>query len=224
MIPSILWLLSLASLGWALFMFVGKPVFGLSFIRTPLRSLAYFLALAVLIGLWFIDDAARLLSAAPWHAYAFALVVLVGLAPWLYRFSRQSHVSSIRTVFRHAHLELLDLDDRFLLGKLGDVLFQQMVAGILILQLAAAGLSLPAASAAFALIFALGHIGLLLRIPHRWAAYFLLSALLGGALLPLVYQNLPGAFYYAVSLHMLWYVMTGAFHAHAEAKESHQRG
>ena len=221
MLPALL-LAAIAVLVWALFMHVLKPHAGFSFVRTPLRTLCYFLAATLAITALYFPITGALYANLTFAAGVFLLAVLVGINPWIYRFAQKEHKAKLRTSEAHPDLELLVLDGRFLLSKLGDVLFQQTVMGTLILLLAPFVPS-GALTALTAGIFFAGHLGLILRLPPRWSAYFLASALAGGALLPSLILLVPGGFYYVVGFHMLWYVVTGAFHARHAAKEAQRR-
>jgi hypothetical protein len=44
-----------------------------------------------------------------------------------------------------------------------------------------------------------------------WALYFSMFATLGGFVLPFLILNVEGGIYYAIAIHMLWYVGSGAF-------------
>jgi hypothetical protein len=220
MLSSVLTLLAVAALGWALFMFLLKPVLGFSFVRTPLRTLTYFLLLTLFISWVYFPVAGALYASVTLPAIGFLLAITLGINPWLYRFALQEHRVRVATTPAHPDLELLHIDGRFLISKFGDVLFQQTVAGILILILATLGMPLPLLSLIFAVLFLTGHLGLLFRLPYRWSAYFISSAFAAGCFLPYLIMNIPGGFYYAVAFHALWYAVTGAFYWVGEGRRA----
>ncbi|MGB4076543.1 MAG: hypothetical protein WBK28_02465 [Minisyncoccia bacterium] len=205
-----------ALIGWWFFMFVLKPLMGFSFVHTPLRTLSYFLILMFGITYFYFPYTGRLFGEPSVASLIFLGTVLVGINPWLYRFARNEHRVRVPATPAHPDLELLVLDGRFLLSKLGDVVFQQTVIGTLILMFA--GIPLLLLSILCACVFLVGHLGLIARLPAHWSAYFLFSAFVGGAGIPYLILMIPGGFFYAVALHMLWYVLTGAFYWTVEAR------
>lgn len=197
--------LALAALiGWAFFTYILKRKLAWSFSRTPVRTASYFLLLTVLVG-WMVPEAAIALYSTPTlGALVFLALTLLVVNPLLYAMARDRAREDV-----HIDLELLRLDMRFLISKPADVLFQQTVFGVLLL-VASTTLSLPYVIGLFALAFGLFHLGLFLRMPQGWALYFLASAIV--VCVPLAYLLLfvPGGIYYALALHMLWYVVSGA--------------
>lgn len=222
MLGSVLLLCVVAILGWAVFMYVLKTSFSFSFIGTPLQTFGYFLLLTLLILFLFPFYTAPLFYGTA-YSLLFAALVLGFINPWLYRFIRQEYGSRRTTTEAHPDLELLRLEPVFLFSKLGDVVFQQAAVGTLILMLADTPLPLYLLGALCAGIFCLGHLGLFFRIPREWAFYFLGSALVAGFSLPFLYTSMEGAFYYAASLHMLWYAATGAFYVGGKHKHAKRR-
>ncbi len=192
-------------------MYVLKPFFTFSFIATPLKTFLYFLLLTFLVFFLFPYYAAQLFHGTLYSLF-FALIVLGFLNPWIYRFIANEYGHIRNTTEAHPDLELLNLAPPFLFSKLGDVVFQQVVVGTLVLMLVGTLLPVWGIALLSAGIFCLGHLGLIFRIPREWAFYFLVSAAVGGVLLPLLILFVEGGFYYAISLHMLWYVATGAFY------------
>ena len=220
MLESLLTLAAISILGWAFFMYFLKPVLGFSFVRTPLRTLCYFLLLTLLVAWLYLPVAGALYASLTLPSVLFFAAVQLGLNPWLYRFAHEEHRIHVPSTPAHPDLELLNIDGRFLLAKLGDVLFQQTVAGVLILSLATFGMPLPLLSLIFAVLFLVAHLGLLFRLPYRWSAYFVSSAFAGGCFLPYLMLSVPGGFYYAVGFHMLWYTATGAFYWVGEGRRA----
>lgn len=203
-------------------MYVLKPFFAFSFIGTPLQTFAYFLLLTLFVFFLFPFYAAQLFYGTLYSLF-FTAIVLGLLNPWIYRFISREYEHMRNTTEAHPDLELLNLAPPFLFSKLGDVVFQQVVVGILILMLAGTLLPVWGTALLCASVFCLGHLGLFFRIPREWAFYFLVSAAIGGAFLPFLILFVEGGFYYAVSLHMLWYVATGAFYAGGKHKHTKKR-
>lgn len=201
-------LLLFTVMGWALFMYVLKRVFNFSFVRTPIVSFGYFLLLALLISYLYLPFVQILLTPS-----LLSIVVAAGVLflvnPLLYAYAKRK--IKTKDVSSHSDLELLELDSRFIFSKIGDVFFQQLVTGVLLLTLHSYGIPFSLLVLVFSVVFSIGHLGLFSRMPRSWAYYFVLSALVGGICIPFVLLNTEGGFYYLVALHMLWYVVTGVW-------------
>ncbi len=215
MLTSILWLATATVFGWLFFMFVLKPFFRFSFVQKPFAVFSYFVLLTVGISYLFFPTPLLLYKDPPLFPIA-TLVVVLGFCSQLY-VRAKAKLASTEQRFAHRDLELLCLDQRFLFSKSADVFFQQTVAGILILTLSTS-FSLLILSLLFSVLFAVAHMGLLFRIPHDWFVYFLLCALVGGALMPYFILYVAGGIYYTIAFHVLWYAITGVFfRTHARA-------
>ncbi len=204
MLSSIL-VLTIAGIAWLVFTFTGKQRFGYSYIQTPAASAIFFLSVTALLALMFPREALSLYSHPTPLAGICLLLVFSVVNPALYAFARaRGKGTPIRD------LELLAIDNRFLISKSADVLFQQTAFGIFITLLANAGFSFVALALIFAVLFIAGHVGMFLRVSPRWASYFLFSSLVFS--IPLVWQLLyvPAGIYFALCVHMLWYTVGGA--------------
>lgn len=206
MLYSALYLAILSVFSWALFMYVLKPVAGFSFVRTPIRTFLYFLLLSTVLVVLFHPLPLALLTSSSWLPPATLLGAVLILFPAIYYDTRARVKNHLYE--EHRDLELLALDYRFLFSKLGDVVFQQLTFGIFVL-LFATYIPFVMLTILSAVLFVLGHVGLLFRMPHHWSGYFLTSAFFGGLALPFLFLYITGGIYYAILFHMLWYVLSG---------------
>ena len=62
----------------------------------------------------------------------------------------------------------------------------------------------------FALAFAVLHLHLFFSMRPVWATYFTVCAAVSGFVLPYLLILVPGGVYYAIVLHLMWYVGSGA--------------
>lgn len=206
MFQSAFFLATYAVFAWALFMYILKPSLGFSFVRTPVRTFSYFVFISLLLLVLFHPLPLSLLISYSWAPPATFVFAVLVVYPLIYREAR-SHI--VRSAYApHKDLELLELDYRFLFSKVADVLFQQLSFGVLVFLLAP---QMPFAVLTLlcALLFFIGHVGLVFRMPHKWAGYFLVSAFFGGMALPFLLLFVTGGIYYAMTFHMFWYVLTG---------------
>ena len=204
MLLGIFSLIVLALVGWFGFTYVLKRRFNFSFTKTPVRTLTYFLVLTGIAGVLLPEAFFSLYGTLTFASITFLVLTLGVVSPVIYAMARGRGREDA-----HQDLEFLRLDARFLLSKPGDVIFQQTVFGSILL-LASLLLPVPYAIGAFAVLFALFHAVLFMRLPHTWALYFLLSSLVLSFPLAYLLLFIPGGIYYAIGLHMLWYVLGGA--------------
>lgn len=207
MLPSILSLIAIASIGWVGFMFILKRYFGFSFVLTPILSLVYFVLQTGVLYVAFPTYVRALYGSPPAIALIFFIFIVGVCNPLIYKRVR-THTKEI-----HPDLEFLRIDRRFLVSKIGDVGFQQTAFGVLLLLLAGSGMPVTLLMLSFACLFALGHLGMFLRVPHHFALYFLLCGVALSIPLAFLILYVAGGIYYAIALHMLWYVLGGAFFA-----------
>lgn len=183
----------------------------LSFSKNPSFMFLYFVGMALMVVVLFWGYARVLLLPVSVISVLTCLVVLTVLNPWIY--DRLQSLKRQPTKLAHAHpdQQFLLIEDRYLLSKTGDVIFQQIAAGILILIMTKAGIPFETLVPLFAGIFFVSHLHMFLSTHIIWAVYFSLFAVLGGFVLPFLVLNVDGGIYYGIAIHMLWYVASGAF-------------
>ena len=137
--------------------------------------------------------------------------------PHIYRETRGRYGKPIPILPLHKDLELLRIDEWFILPKATDVLFQQ-TAIALVITLVAPSVPVGALILVFALLFLLFHLGLVLKMSLSWALYFALSAGIGGMLIPVFVLYVPGGIYYLITFHLLWYTFSGSWYWKKRAK------
>ncbi len=99
---------------------------------------------------------------------------------------------------------------RYLVSKLFDISFQQMLVLLLILLLRRAGLSMKGTCCMCCLLFGAPHLYLIDRNGIALGGYFLAFSLLAGLLFPYMILRFRRGLAYTFSLHLLFYVVTGA--------------
>ena len=184
--------------------------------NNPGLSFLYFVGMAIGVMILFSDYASVLLEPHTVPVMTFLIVATV-INPWVYDRLQETGRLPKRLSKANPDQQFLLIDDRFLLAKTGDVIFQQVVAGILLLIMSAYGIPFETLVPLFAGIFFVIHLHMFLSTRVIWALYFSIFAALGGFVLPFLILNVPGGVYYALCLHLLWYVGSGAFFGFLES-------
>lgn len=203
-------LFSLLVLNRLAFIYIFNRRLHVTLSANPGLSFLYFVGMGLAVALLFSDYAMILFEPYVIPVMAF-LVVATVINPWIYDRLQEMKKLPKKLSKANPDQQFLLIDDRFLLAKTGDVIFQQIVAGILLLIMAAYGIPFETLVPLFAGIFFLIHLHMFMSTRVIWALYFSIFAALGGFVLPFLILNVPGGVYYALCLHILWYVGSGAF-------------
>lgn len=193
------------------FIYVINRRLHLSFSKNPALTLLYFVLTALAVVVLFPRYAAELFAVDSVTSIFVCLVIVLVFNPWVYDRLEKMGKEPRRLARANPDQQFLLIEDKYLLSKTGDILFQQVVAGILILIMARAGMPFEQLVPLFAGIFFLSHLHMFLSTRIIWAAYFTFFATLGGFVLPFLILTTPGGIYYAIAIHTLWYVGSGAF-------------
>ncbi len=192
------------------FIYVVNRRLHLTFAQNPMLTFLYFLAMAGIILALFPSYASILFGGASIFTILLCLFVLVVLNPWIYRRLKASKHVPERLAKANPEQQFLLIDEKYLFSKTGDVIFQQVAIGILMLILFGAGIPFEELVPMFALIFAALHFHLFFSAKRLWATYFTVSATLAGFMFPFLILLVPGGIYFAIVIHTLWYVGSGA--------------
>ncbi|HYD93286.1 MAG TPA: hypothetical protein VEB18_02405 [Candidatus Paceibacterota bacterium] len=192
------------------FIYVVNRRLHLTFAKNPMLTFLYFLGMALLIILLFPAYAAQLFGGAGIFTVLFFLFVLVVINPWIYRMLKENEHVPRRLAKANPEQQFLLIDEGYLFSKTGDVIFQQVAIGILMLIFLAAGMPFEQLVPLFAVIFGALHFHLFFSAKRVWAAYFTVCAAAAGFMFPFIILLIPGGVYFAIVLHMLWYVGSGA--------------
>lgn len=189
----------------------------LSFVKNPVLTFVYFILMTLLIAGVFYPYAALVFHPGTSLTLIFFLFVLFVVNPWAYRHMKEAGIVAKRLAKLYPGQSFLAIDERYLLSKTGDVIFQQTALAILALMLTALGMPFTTLVPVFAIAFALLHLHLYLSMPVIWATYFTICAAAAGFILPYLLLLVPGGVYYAIVLHLLWYVGSGALFGSIES-------
>lgn len=206
----VLLLFSLLLVNRLAFIYIFNKRLHLSLSKNPALSFLYFVGMGIGVAILFWDYAVILFMPSVISVMTFLTFVTV-VNPWIYDRLQDLKKMPKKLARANPDQQFLLIDDRFLLAKTGDVLFQQTVAGILILIMTSAGIPFETLVPIFAGIFFLIHLHMFLSTRIIWALYFSIFAALGGFVLPFLILTVEGGIYYALALHMMWYVGSGAF-------------
>lgn len=193
------------------FIYVFNKRLHLSFSKNPSLTFVYFILAAVLVGVLFQEYVAVLFAEHSVLAFIVCLTVLSVLNPWIYARLRDMKKNPKALAHANPDQQFLLIEDKYLLSKTGDVIFQQVAAGVLILIMNKMGIPFETLVPFFAGIFLFSHLHMFLSTRIIWALYFSLFATLAGFVLPFLILQVEGGIYYAIAIHTLWYVASGAF-------------
>ena len=207
----VLTLVAISSVARTVHHLLFQRYFKLTFANAPVWSLFYFGAWTTLAVLLFED--ALLFGAISFAGYLALILALLVLFPLIYRVLRERVGSPQWLATLFPGQGMLSLEERYIVAKVGDVVFQQCVAGALILTLAAQGVAYPAIVAVFIVLFALAHLYIFRTAGFFWGLHYTMYAALAGFAFPFLVLFVTGGIGYAIVLHMLFYVLSAAFFA-----------
>lgn len=190
-----------------------EQYFKLTFADSPVWSLFYFSAWAALVALLFPDKIHVLFAGVSSLGYLALAFMLLVVFPVLYYAIRTTDGSPEWLAAIYPGEGMLTLGERYILAKIGDVVFQQFVAGALILTLAEGGMSYPVIVGVFVGLFAAAHLYIFRTDGLLWGLYYTTYAALSGFVFPFLILLVPGGIVYAILVHMLFYVLSGIFFA-----------
>jgi general stress protein CsbA len=187
--------------------------FKLNFADAPVYSLFYFSTWSAVVTLLFPSQVAALFAHLTLIHYVILAFAMLAVFPTLYHTTRKSDGNPqwLLTIFPDEGM--LTLGERYILAKIGDVIFQQLIAGAMILTLLGAGVSYPAVVGTFVAIFAAAHLYIFYTSGIFWGIYYTTYAALGGFAFTFLIVFLPDGITYAILIHMLFYVLSGILFA-----------
>lgn len=187
--------------------------FKLTFEDAPVWSLFYFSAWSALVAFLFPKEIAQLFAhVTPAHYVVLAFAMLV-VFPALYHTTRKRDGNPEWLLALFPGQGMLTLGERYILAKIADVVFQQLIAGAMILTLVNGGVPYPTIVGVFVALFALAHLYLFRTSGMFWGIYYTTYAALGGFAFTFLITFLPDGIVYAILIHMLFYVLSGMLFA-----------
>jgi len=205
------------------FVYVIDKRLHLSFVKNPVLTFVYFILMTLMVVGIFYPYAAIVFNPGTSLTVVLFLFVLFVLNPWAYRHMNDAGLVAKRLSKLYPGQSFLAIDERYLLSKTGDVIFQQTALALLALILTALQVPFTTLVPVFAIAFAVLHLHLYLSMPFIWATYFTVCATAAGFMLPYLLLMVPGGVYYAIILHLLWYVGSGALFGSIEKASRGER-
>ena len=190
-----------------------EKYFKLTFADAPVWSLFYFSAWAALVALSFPAQIHALFAQVSSLGYLALAFMLLVVFPALYRAVRTKSGSPEWLAALYPDEGMLTLGERYILAKIADVIFQQFIAGVLILTLSASGVSYPVIVGVFVALFASAHLYIFRTDGLLWGLYYTTHAALSGFAFPFLILFVAGGIIVAILVHMLFYVISGIFFA-----------
>ncbi|MFA6503018.1 MAG: hypothetical protein WCT45_02040 [Candidatus Paceibacterota bacterium] len=190
-----------------------EKYFKLTFADAPVWSLFYFSAWIALVVLLFPLQVQALFAGVSLLGYLALTFMLLVVFPVLYHAMRTRNGTPEWLAALYPNEGMLTLGERYILAKVADVVFQQLVAGALLLTLSVAGVSYPAIVGIFVGLFATAHLYIFRTGGLLWGLYYTTYAALSGFAFPFLILFVQGGIIYAILIHMLFYVLSGIFFA-----------
>jgi len=185
----------------------------ITYVNAPVWTFFYFSAFAIVIALVFPGHIARLFAGVNFSGFLLLTFLFVVVFPFVYHILRKQGGVPAWLIKDTPDEPILSLGERFILAKVADVVMQEFTAGIIILTLSDAGVSYPWIVFASVVIFGLAHAYIFQTSGAFWGMYYTSYAMLAGFAIPFLILFVPGGIAYALVLHMLFYVLSGAFFA-----------
>ena len=190
-----------------------KKYFKLTFADAPVWSLFYFSAWAALVAFLFSAQIQTLFSGVSSLGYIALTFMLIVVFPALYHAMRKKDGNPGWLLELYPGQGMLTLGERYIVAKVADVIFQQFIAGVLILTLSVGGVSYPVIVGVFIALFTAAHLYIFRTDGLLWGLYYTTYAALSGFAFPFLILFVPGGIMYAILIHMLFYVFSGIFFA-----------
>jgi len=185
----------------------------LTFADAPARSFLYFLCASLFLIFLFPDEVETLFIDVTSVGYVVLLFVLFVVFPYVYRWLRKKNGAPTWLYQTFPTQTMLTLEESYIVAKVGDVVSQQLAGGIFILLLTAAGFSYEIVVFAFIGLFLASHLYLFFTSGFIWGLYYTGLALGGAFAIPFFILFVPAGIMWSIILHMMFYVLAGAFFA-----------
>ena len=187
--------------------------FKLTFEGAPFWNLFYFSLWTGVIVLLFPIEITELVSQISFIGFLLLFVLLLVVFPAMYHIFRLQIGNPVWLAELFPGQGMLTLEERYIFAKIGDVVFQQSVAGAMLLTLLAQGLEYPVIVGIFLVLFTFAHLYLFRTSGFVWGMHYTAYAMLGGFAFPFLIIFVPGGIGYSIVLHMLFYVLSAIFFA-----------
>ena len=197
----------------AIHFYLFEKKFHVSFADAPVYSLFYFSAWSAILALLFPTLVHKLFSYVTLIDYLGVTFLLLIVFPALFHTTRKQSGRAEWLVRLSPGEGMLTLGEQYILAKIGDVVFQQLVAGVMILSLMANGVSYPVTVGIFVALFAAAHLYIFRTSGMFWGIYYTTYASLGGFVFTFLITFIRNGIAYAIVVHMLFYVLSGLLFA-----------
>lgn len=187
--------------------------FKLTFESAPVWSLFYFSFWFLVLVFLFPQEIYSLFSQINFLGYLALTAILLVVFPAFFRYMRLSVGNPKWLAEKFPGQGILSLEERYILAKIGDVLFQQGLAGIMLLVLLAHGFEYSETVIIFIALFSLAHIYIFRTAGFVWGIHYTVYAALAGFAFPFLIIFIKGGIGYSIVLHMMFYVFSAAFFA-----------
>jgi hypothetical protein len=212
LVPLLL-LIILSSIARYIHLIFFERCFKLTFEDAPVWSLFYFGFWTAVVVILFPVQTHYLFASISVFGYFLLASLLLVIFPAIFLFLRK-YIGDPKWLSElFPGQGMLSLEERYIIAKIGDVIFQQSIAGVIVLLLVAQGLEYPQIVAIFLPIFLLAHLYIFRTSGFVWGIHYSAYAALGGFAFPFLIIFVPTGIAYAIVFHMLFYVLSAAFFA-----------
>ncbi len=182
---------------------------GIDYVTRPVRVAATFVVLTLIAvqPFWPLVRT-RVTSTAP--VTGLAVLGVAGVAVAVHAFLRARLRRPSAFIAAHPHIYWLRLDDRYLVSKPFEILFQQTLLVSLVCLLDARGASTVAIVLGCMTLFGASHVLLFRLVGRLFGWYYLISSLVAAIVFPVLILHLRDGIVWSLSAHWLFYVASAA--------------
>jgi len=182
---------------------------GIDYVTHPLRVAAAFVGLTlILVQPFWPLVRTRVAETSP--VAGLAIVAVAGIAVAVHALLRTRLRRPAAFIAAHPHIYWLRLDDRYLVSKPFEILFQQTLLVSLVCVLDARGTSTTGIVLACMALFGASHVLLFRLVGRLFGWYYLLSSMVAAVVFPIVVLHVRDGIVWSLSAHWLFYVASAA--------------
>lgn len=194
-------------LGWIGFLVLNKK--GIDYIKKYYLTSLYFLFMSLLPVIIFWEDFSSYNF--QWEFLPILLIASTFILNILmYNYIRKNYKKPEKLIKQNPLNFFLRLENKYLVSKSFNILFQQVMILILVILLKQS-LSLDKIIISFAIFFGLGHLFLSFFMGKFFSIFFTIFAVLSAIIFPIIILYVPSGFIYTYIIHWIFYISIGLF-------------
>lgn len=206
-------LIVLAIIQRTLYVTLLEKVFKVTFKNAPARSFLFFFIWCVLFVVLFPVEVHRLFADISILGYLALIFIVLVIFPSIFRLLHDQAGPPLWLSSLFPTQSMLALEEQYILAKVGDVVSQQIIGGILMLLLYDLGFEYQTIVVFFVILFALSHVYLFVTSGLIWGLHYTVFSAAAGFAIPFFIFFIEGGIAYAIIAHLAFYVLSAAFFA-----------